>query len=103
MSLKVTDKTVKSSEETLKLSGVLTNIFGTKKKNAVWSEVKTPETEQNALKKEVADKKTARVDEKAEAKVETKSETAPTITPAEAQRVRQGDGGHAYESPQSLD
>jgi hypothetical protein len=99
VSIKVTDKIGKSSETTLKLSGTLTNIFGTKKKNAAWSEVeatdlakkspnrtettaKTPKTEQNTPKMEVADKKTARVDEGAKPKTETK----PTITPVEAMK-----------------
>lgn len=85
VSVKVTDKIGKSSENTIALSGALTRIFGTKKTSAVWSEVKTPEaeqktpnrtkttaktpkTEQKVPKAEVADKKTARVDEKAEVK-----------------------------------
>ena len=48
VSVKVTDKIGKSSETTLKLSGTLTNIFGTNKKSAVWSEVKTTENEQKS-------------------------------------------------------
>lgn len=89
VSVKVTDKIGKSSETTLKLSGTLTNIFGTKKKSAVWSEVKatdsakksqsrtkttveTPKAEQKVPKAEVENKKTARVDEKAEVKKPTK-------------------------------
>ena len=82
VSVKVTDKIGKSSDATLKLSGALTRIFGTKNTNAVWSEVKTPETEKNSQsstkttaettkaeqtvpKTEIADKKPARVETKA--------------------------------------
>jgi hypothetical protein len=68
VSVKATDKDGKSSEATLKLSGALTRIFGTKKTSAVWSEVETadsaktpnrtkttvetPKTEQNVPKAE---------------------------------------------------
>lgn len=48
VSVKVTDKIGKSSEATLKLSGALTRIFGTKKTNAVWGEVKATDSEQKS-------------------------------------------------------
>lgn len=76
VSVKVTDKIGKSSEATLKLSGALTRIFGTKNTNAVWSEVEaadlakksssrtkstaeTTKAEQTVPKTEIADKKPA--------------------------------------------
>lgn len=89
VSVKVTDKIGKSSDATLKLSGALTRIFGTKNTNAVWSEVKaadsakkspsrtkttaeTTKTEQNVPKAEIVDKKTTREAKKAEVKKPTK-------------------------------
>ena len=97
VSVKVTDKIGKSSEATLKLSGALTRIFGTKNTNAVWSEVKTPETEKNppsrtkstaettkaeqtVPKAEVADKKPARVETKAIVPVVENSGDEATIS-----------------------
>lgn len=97
VSVKVTDKIGKSSDATLKLSGALTRIFGTKNANAVWSEVKTPETEKNSQsstkttaettkaeqtvpKTEIADKKPARVETKAIVPVVENSEDEATIS-----------------------
>ena len=97
VSVKVTDKIGKSSDATLKLSGALTRIFGTKNTNAVWSEVKTPETEKNSQsstkttaettkaeqtvpKTEIADKKPARVETKAIVPVVEKSGDEATIS-----------------------
>lgn len=97
VSVKVTDKIGKSSDATLKLSGALTRIFGTKNTNAVWSEVKTPETEKNSQsstkttaettkaeqtvpKTEIADKKPARVETKAIVPVVENSEDEATIS-----------------------
>ena len=89
VSVKVTDKIGKSSEATLKLSGALTRIFGTKNTNAVWSEVEaadlakksssrtkstaeTTKAEQTVPKTEIADNKTTREAKKAEVKKPTK-------------------------------
>lgn len=97
VSVKVTDKIGKSSDATLKLSGALTRIFGTKNTNAVWSEVKTPETEKNSQsstkttaettkaeqtvpKTEIADKKPARVETKAIVPVVENSGDEATIS-----------------------
>ena len=97
VSVKVTDKIGKSSDATLKLSGALTRIFGTKNANAVWSEVKTPETEKNSQsstkttaettkaeqtvpKTEIADKKPARVETKAIVPVVENSGDEATIS-----------------------
>ena len=97
VSVKVTDKIGKSSGATLKLSGALTRIFGTKNTNAVWSEVKTPETEKNSQsstkttaettkaeqtvpKAEIADKKPARVETKAIVPVVENSGDEATIS-----------------------
>ena len=97
VSVKVTDKIGKSSDATLKLSGALTRIFGTKNTNAVWSEVKTPETEKNSQsstkttaettkaeqtvpKTEIADKKPARVETKAIVPVVENSGDKATIS-----------------------
>jgi hypothetical protein len=106
VSVKATDKDGKSSEATLKLSGALTRIFGTKKTNAVWSEVetadsaKTPNRTKTTAKTLKSEQKVSKAEEstpksepkaevktepKKESKVETKSET-PTITPAEAMK-----------------
>ena len=97
VSVKVTDKIGKSSDATLKLSGALTRIYGTKNTNAVWSEVKTPETEKNSQsskkttaettkaeqtvpKTEIADKKPARVETKAIVPVVENSGDEATIS-----------------------
>ena len=97
VSVKVTDKIGKSSDATLKLSGALTRIFGTKNTNAVWSEVKTPGTEKNSQsstkttaettkaeqtvpKTEIADKKPARVETKAIVPVVENSGVEATIS-----------------------
>ena len=97
VSVKVTDKIGKSSDATLKLSGALTRIFGTKNTNAVWSEVKTTDsakkspirtktttettkTEQNVPKAEIADKKPARVETKAIVPVVENSGDKATIS-----------------------
>ena len=64
VSVKATDKHGKSSETTLKLSGTLTNIFGTKKKNAVWSEVKTADSAKNSPNRTKTTAKTPKTEQK---------------------------------------